>query len=120
MKKSRRAIVSLIIVLVLMLTISVTAYAVYTSYNYGKNWKTIAYSSSGLNKSIQVTCYNTTGHTNDVRMLDSNGNTVWYEEGAITYSGVRTFWCGSDVCTVQIRNKGIIGNLTSETCIVIY
>ncbi len=72
-----------------------------TGINVGTSWATIVTASPGINGNIKV---NTVGYTRaDVRMLGSNGNELWYGEDAIAPVGERTFWCGSDVYTVQIR-----------------
>ena len=55
-------------------------------------------------REITIAMYNNSwGVTNDVRMLDRNGNVVWEEMSAIGADGVRTFWCGPDVRKIQVK-----------------
>ena len=72
------------------------------------SYKTIAHvdtsSSSGMNARIVIIVPNNTEFCpNDIRMLDRNDNVVWEEFGAIDYTGIRSFDCGSNVYTVQIK-----------------
>lgn len=75
------------------------------------SWKTIAYSTKGFGCNVSITSFNkgTIGlgiAKSDIRMLDRNGNELWYESGAVLGSGVaRVFICGSDVYTIQIRTQ---------------
>ena len=113
-----KRISAIVLVVLLVAAFSATAYAA-NLINYGTNWTTVASNPSGLNRNIAITCYNTTTHGNDIRMLNSSGQEVWYESNAIGYSGYRLLWCGSDVCTVQIRNLGAVTS-ASNYCIVEY
>ncbi|MDO4987135.1 MAG: hypothetical protein Q4E46_02370 [Candidatus Saccharibacteria bacterium] len=55
-------------------------------------------------QNVRIDVYNNSiGFVNDVKMLDRYGNQVWQENGAISNSGSRTFWCGSDVSQIQVR-----------------
>lgn len=77
---------------------------------FSTTYKTIAYvdtsRSTGLGAEIVILVpTNTSISDNDIIMLDRNGNRVWEEFGAIPYEGIRSFECGSDVYTVQIRTQ---------------
>lgn len=75
------------------------------------SWKTIASSTTGFGCNVSITSHNkgTIGlgiAKSDIRMLDRNGNELWYESGAVLGSGVaRVFICGTDVYTIQIRTQ---------------
>ena len=74
-------------------------------------WKEIAKSTDGFNCYVYIACYNTSPGSltqvaaSDIRMLDANGNVIWYEGGAVSGSGSRIFFCGSDVYSIQIRTQ---------------
>ena len=81
-------------------------------------WKTVAVASSGFNCNVYIECMNTaflpdtwTVSPTDIRMLGSNGNVVWEESGAVPGLGNRTFWCGSDVYTIQAKCQVGSGSL---------
>lgn len=81
-------------------------------------WKTVAVASSGFNCNVYINCRNTaflpnswTVSPTDIRMLGRNGNVVWEESGAVAGLGNRTFWCGSDVYTIQARCQVGSGSL---------
>lgn len=78
------------------------------------SWQTIATSSTGFNCNVFIKCMNTTTSgwgvvPSDIRMLGKSGNVVWSENGAVPGQGNRTFWCGSDVYTIQIRTQAGYG-----------
>ena len=55
-------------------------------------------------REITIAMYNNSwGVTNDIRMLDRNGNVVGEERAAVGADGVRTFWCGPDVRKRQVK-----------------
>lgn len=71
------------------------------------SWKTIAEASNGFNcKIVILVPDNLNGNANDVRMLDKNGNQIWFEEYAIASCGDRCFECGANVYKIQIRTRG--------------
>ena len=116
---------SVFLVVLMMLSLSVVAFAAGKAVAYGGEYTELLGSGNCANKTISVYCINTsTLHHNDVRMLDSSGNIVWEEYGAIDYSGSRSFWCGSNVYSIQIRvgAKNILGDLIPKfaTCDVIF
>ncbi len=77
---------------------------------YSSKWTTIATSTSGFNCNVQVNTLNATlPPTNHIRMLGKDGNVVWQENSAISYSNSRVFWCGSDVYEIQIRCSSGVG-----------
>jgi hypothetical protein len=97
-----------------MTTVSAALASNVTVYDY---WTTLMAvpddRATGLNRNINVTMYNTwVGQVNDVRMLGKT-SVVWQEDGAISNSGQRTFWCGPDVYVlmVKIRSTGVLGNM---------
>lgn len=75
------------------------------------SWKTIASSTTGFGCNVAITSHNTSTiglgpAKSDIRMLDRNGNQLWYENGAVLGTGVtRVFICGSDVYEIQIRTQ---------------
>lgn len=72
-------------------------------------WKTIASSTTGFNCDVVINGLVIGNYCLDVRMLDKNGNVVWSEENSVnTLNGARTFWCGKNVYTIQV--KGHNGN----------
>ena len=84
------------------------------SLNTTTSWKTIATSNTGFSCNVFIKCMNTTTSgwgvvPSDVRMLGKNGNVVWTENGAVPCQGDRTFWCGYDVYTIQIRTQAGYG-----------
>lgn len=108
-------VIAALLVALLVTTISVSAA---TSYPYNESrrlttttsWQTIASSTTGFNCNVYI--YNLNTGTSglgiarsDVRMLGSNGTVVWEESGALPGAGDRTFWCGGDVYTIQIRTQ---------------
>ena len=109
MQKHIRKILAILMVLTMIMCVNTVAYAA-TIAHFGTTWKTVYSSTTGFNRNVAITCYNTSTHTNDIRMLGSNGQVVWTEDGAIDYSGSRTFWCGSDVYKIQLRNTGSVTN----------
>ena len=116
LKKSIRTAFCLIAVLIVTLSFSSTAFAATMANNItlGPDYVIVVGNGNCSNKSVTITCYNnSTYHHNDVRMKDSNGNIVWEEYGAIDYSGQRTFYCGSNVYSIEVRvgAKNIIGDL---------
>lgn len=75
-----------------------------SNYNLSENYTTVLQNSSGINRNVRIDCYNTNyAHTNDVIMLNKSGKVVWQENGAIPYSGSRTFWCGRNVCKIRVK-----------------
>lgn len=103
--RSKRVACWVLVLLLVCFSTSIVSYSS-TIQRFGSSWKTVYSSSRGFNRNVSITCYNTSTHKNDIRMLGSNGQTVWTENGAIDYSGSRTFWCGSDVYKIQLRNTG--------------
>ena len=78
-------------------------------------YKTIAYvdpaRSTGFGAEIVILVVeNTAISANDIRMLDRYGNEIWEEEGAISNAGIRSFECGTDVYTVQIKTQSGYGD----------
>lgn len=74
-------------------------------------------------REITIDMYNNSwGVTNDVRMLDRDGDVVWEEMGAIEADGVRTFWCGPDVRKIQVkvRRTSIFGYFVSRCSCNVY
>lgn len=116
MKKSIRVILCIMMVLAAIMTFGATAFAATTVNNVtlGPDYVIVVGNGNCSNKSVTITCYNnSTYHHNDVRMKDSSGNIVWEEYGAIDYSGQRTFQCGGNVYSIEVRvgAKNIIGDL---------
>lgn len=84
------------------------------------SWKTIysvsTSSATGINRNISMWA-NTTSLTStgarvacDLKMLNRNGQRVWLGEGVVPgNSSTVSFWCGSDVYTVQIKTRGGTG-----------
>ena len=122
MTKTRRNFKSTIIVttliafvmLVTFLVPSINVHAAgirYNSINTSTSWKTIATASSGFDCNVDIGCTNFSNVPCYIRMLNSKGSVILEESGAIKITsmlgsggyGSRTFWCGSDVYTIQIR-----------------
>lgn len=113
-------LVAMVIALVMCITILVPSIPVqaagirYYSINTSTSWKTIATASSGFDCNVDIKCTNFEHVPCDIRMLNSKGSVIWEESGAIQITsmvgsggpGFRTFWCGSDVYTIQIRTQG--------------
>ncbi len=74
-------------------------------HNITTSWKTIATSTTGFNCNVYIKCYGTDLSRLNIRMLGKNGNVVWSENGAVPGLGSRTFWCGSDVYTIQASSQ---------------
>ena len=77
------------------------------------SWTTIAIAPSGFNCDVFIRSSNPylipgtyTAYPTNIRMLDSSGNQIWVEYGAIPGLGSRTFWCGSDVYKIQAMTQG--------------
>lgn len=85
--------------------------------NIDTSWTTVLSSAKGFNRNITVcaTTFDFNGILTtvpcDIRLLGKSGNEIWRKGSAVPGSGKETtFWCGSDVYTVQIRTtsgKGI-------------
>lgn len=133
-KKGLPKILSIILGLTLLLSITQTAFAsksksnidnarVAKQVNYANYWtRVVSVSTSngvGLNCNVAIDCYNTRGQNNDVIMYGQNGQVVWQENSAITSGGGRTFWCGTDVYKVCIRQSGVNAGIPS-VCNVSY
>lgn len=121
MKKRAGTIIAILAMLIFVLGMTVTAYAL-SSYNLSGTYKDIwvASGGTGINRSIWVDVDNTNNqHHTDIRMLDKNGNVVWEEYGAIDYSSRRLLWCGSNVYHLQARvgAKTILGELINKFAI---
>ena len=119
-----KAFVSVVLAVLLLVALNTVVFAASKVVVYGGNYTELLGSGNCANKTVSVYCINNnTLQHNDVRMLDSLGNVVWEEYGAIDYSGSRSFWCGSNVYSIQIRvaGKNIIGDLMPKfaTCDVI-
>jgi len=66
-------------------------------------WRIIAYSTSGFNCKVYMDGLVSSNYIH-VRMLNSSGNVIWSENNSLaTYSGGRTYWCGSNVYTIQVK-----------------
>lgn len=99
---------------------TITAYAstLYFPHNstnkkeYHHDWVTIAYSTGGgMSCNAMVLVDDNSADWTDVRMLGASGNVIWSENMAIRSNHHRTFYCGSDVYTLQIRTNlsGVTG-----------
>lgn len=76
-------------------------------------WTTIATSTTGFNTNVKILVTNgAVPATTSIRMLGKNGNVVWEEYKAISWSSSRVFWCGSDVYTIQARTNNGVGSAT--------
>lgn len=116
MKKNIKRIMAVFLVCIMVMGLSVTAFAAgsnhfpYTSSKKletnASNWQTIAYSDNGFNCKVYIECSNgyVTSNSN-IRMLGADGQTVWEETGAQPASGSRVYDCGSNVYTIQIKNQ---------------
>ena len=131
-KKGLPKILSIILGLTLLLSITQTAFAgksnidnarVAKQVSYANSWTRVASVSTsnggGLNRNVTIDCYNTRGQNNDVIMYGRNGQVVWQENSAITSGGGRTFWCGTDVYKVCIRQSSVNAGIPS-VCNVSY
>ena len=87
-------------------------------YNNGitisTSWTTIATSTTGFNRNVYIKSMNLGMDglrvlPTDIRMLDKNGNVVWSENGAVPGQGSRTFWCGSNIYTIQAKTQASSG-----------
>lgn len=131
MNKIKKATMALCLSMALLLGLSATAFAAEpattkpetetvstdiitprsNSYKNGvainsSSWTTIATSTSGFNCNVYIYSLNAyAGATTHVRMLGRSDNTVWYESSAIGYQSSRTFWCGPDVYTIQVKTS---------------
>lgn len=112
-KNAKRLIATLVLVVALIATVSITAFAVSYNVTLSGTYTEVVGSGQCSNRYVTITCYNTNSlQHQDVKMLDSSGNTLWEEYGAIDYSDTRTFWCGSNVYSIEVRigGKNIIGD----------
>lgn len=116
MRKNVKRIMAVLFACVLVMGFSVSAFAAgnnhfpYTSSNKlrtnASNWQTIAYSDDGFNCKVYIECSNGYVTSNSsIRMLGSDGHPVWEEIGAQPASGGRTYNCGSNIYTIQIKNQ---------------
>ena len=124
MKNTLRIFIAVIVLVVLVFSTYTYAYASNSeihsnpveaststrSTNINTTWKTILSSSTGFNRTISVSAITYTYISTittapcDIRLLDSNNNVLWTGYSAGPGNGdVTNFWCGSDVCKVQIR-----------------
>lgn len=111
---SIKLIVAIAIFVLFFSTSGIRTFAAANTIWYSGTYVDLLNPGSCANRNVSVYCYNTNSlQHNDIRMLDSSGNVVWEEYGAIDYSGSRTFWCGSNVYRIQIRvsGKNIVGDL---------
>lgn len=145
MTKKIKAALSLLLAFAMLMSVtSITAFATSTNddnaeltptsgistmaYNVTLNgsYTVVASGAKVKGKSITIVCYNAySNQHNDVRMKDAAGNVLWEEYGAIDYSSQRTFHCGNDVQSVEVRigGKDIIGDLFTPkvgSCNVIF
>lgn len=120
MKTIKKSIVILFAICLFISPIfSITSFAgSVNNVTLGSSYVTVLGNGACSNKNVTIICYNTSSlHHNDVRMKDSSGNVVWEEYGAIDYSSQRTFYCGSNVYSIEVRigAKNILGDLVPKT-----
>ncbi len=111
MKKNTKRIIAIFFACMIMLTLSVPAFAAgtnhfpYSSANRlntnSSDWKTIAYSDNGFSCKVYIQ----SNRNSSIRMLDGSGNIVWQEVGCQPATGYRIYDCGSNVYTIQIKNQ---------------
>lgn len=113
MKRSRKFL-ALVFSVVLLLALSMPALAAAKNVTIsGGQYVEVLGGGACRNKNVTIECQNVVVlHHNDVRMRDINGNIVWEEYGAIGYNGSRTFWCGDNVYSIEVRigAKNIVGD----------
>ncbi len=105
MKRSLKSVLALICVLLLAASIPLAAFAQSYRINIGTSYSSLKVAASSSGHSFYIKVYNTGYGRNDIRMLDKNGRVIWQESGAIAFNGNRTFWCGSNVATIQIKTQ---------------
>ena len=118
MKQTLKTVSTFIAALSMVLILSITAFAADAkfekSYKTGSSYTNVASirtsNKIGLNCNVCIFSYSTS--MCDIRMLGKNGKTVWEGKGVIAMGNhINTFWCGTDVYTVQIRAQS--GGLVS-------
>ena len=57
-----------------------------------------------INGQVRITASNNGNTHTDIRMLDKNGNVVWSECCAVDCNQIRTFYCGSNVYSIEARS----------------
>lgn len=115
--------IGLLMMLLLFSTSSVFAYSGIKTYSgdAGTKWFTLATAKNGFNCNMRINC---TSHAYrplhmdtigaDVRMLDKKGNVVWSENESTPGIGSRTYWCGSNVYTLQVKFRFGGGFVSAE------
>lgn len=118
----RRRFSFFLALLIFVFTVAFTAFATENMTVYTYYTDTVVFGRHN-GREITIDMYNNSwGVTNDVRMLDRDGDVVWEEMAAIEADGVRTFWCGPDVrkLQVKVRRTSIFGYLFSRCSCDVY
>lgn len=113
MKKTIKTILCIALALVMLMGMATSTYAASLNFPYNStytmsidgNWRTIAYSTDGgLNCEVVIAATTKNDGNFDIQMLGASGNRLWYEENSLSSFYPRTYQCGSDVYTIQIRS----------------
>ena len=93
-------------VMLIMCTMCPAAFAATNNQAVDINgsWKEIYSDDNGIgaNIYIRVDAVSNDCHV-DIRMLDSSGTPIWTEMGSLELFESRTYWCGSNVYTIEAR-----------------
>lgn len=110
-KRTLKAIFLFVLMVLAIMGTTLTAFATNEykgTVTTSTSWETLATSLTGFNCNVSV--FNSSTGTDgigilraDIRMLGKYDNVVWEESKACPGYGTRTFWCGPDVYTIQIR-----------------